>query len=153
MADDAHRSVTLTRTGPSTFEARNVRGGTMPVGSGGEDPDLFSPVELLLVGIAGCSGIDVDLLTSRLAEPESFEVSASGDKVRDGDGNHMGPITVTVSVTFPAGEAGDAARDRLPDAVAKSRDRLCTVSRTVQLPTTVTYELGAPAGPDVPAPA
>ncbi|MFK5635540.1 MULTISPECIES: OsmC family protein [unclassified Ornithinimicrobium] len=145
MSDDAHRSVTLTRTGSATFEARNVRGGTIPVGSGGEDPSAFTPVELLLVAIAGCSGIDVDLLTSRLAEPESFEISAGGDKVRDGDGNHLGPITVTVSVTFPDGQAGDAARDRLPDAVAKSRDRLCTVSRTVQLPTPVSYEVSGPA--------
>ena len=43
---------------------------------------------------------------------------------------------------FPQGEAGDRARDRLPDAVARSRDRLCTVSRTVQLPTPVRYEVG-----------
>jgi uncharacterized OsmC-like protein len=34
---------------------------------------------------------------------------------------------------FPEGEAGDAARAVLPDAIAKSRDRICTVSRTVAL--------------------
>ncbi|MFX0539531.1 OsmC family protein [Ornithinimicrobium sp. Y1847] len=140
MASDALRSVSLTRTGPTAFEARNARGGTLQMASG--ETDDFTPVELLLAGIAGCSGIDVDLLTSRLAEPTTFTVSASGDKVRDEDGNHMGPITVRFEVTFPDGSDGDRARDRLPDAVAKSRDRLCTVSRTVQLPTEVTYEIG-----------
>ena len=33
---------------------------------------------------------------------------------------------------FPEGEAGDRARERLPRAIEQSRDRLCTVSRTVQ---------------------
>lgn len=143
MADDPQRSVSLTRTGPAQFEARNVRGGTIPVGSGaGPAGDAFTPVELLLVGVAGCSGIDVDLLTSRKAEPTSFEISAAADKLRDEDGNHLGPVTVTVQVTFPEGSDGDAARERLPEAVAMSRDRLCTVSRTVALPTPVSFEIG-----------
>lgn len=135
------RSVTLTRTGPSTFEATNSRGGTLPVSGGGSGSSDFTPVELLLVGVAGCSGVDIDLLTTRLAEPETFRISASAEKIRDGDGNHLGPVTVTVEVVFPEGEPGDAARERLPDAVAKSRDRLCTVSRTVQLPTPVEFEI------------
>jgi uncharacterized OsmC-like protein len=142
MADDALRSVTLTRTGPSIFVARNERGGELTLGSPTDDSDHFSPVELLLAAVAGCSGIDVDMLTSRLAEPEAFEVSAAARKVRDEQGNHLGPVTVTVSVTFPQGEGGDAARERLPGAVDLSRDRLCTVSRTVLLPTPVSFTTG-----------
>ena len=137
---DALRSVSLTRTGPTTYEATNARGGVITFGAGGESTD-FSPVELLLAAVAGCSAVDIDLLTSRLAEPTSFTMSASGEKVRDEQGNHLGPVTVTVSVDFPDGEDGDRARDRLPEAVAMSRDRLCTVSRTVLLPTPVTYEI------------
>lgn len=139
MADDALRSVSLTRTGPGTFEARNARGGTLPMGTGGPDSTDFTPVEALLAAVAGCSAVDIDLLTSRLAEPDSFEMTCAAEKLRDEHGNHLGPVTVTVSVSFPAGEAGDAARERLPDAVAKSRDRLCTVSRTVALPTPVEF--------------
>lgn len=141
MADDSLRSVSIVRTGPTTFEATNARGGTLTFGSAGQDPAQFTPVELLLVAMAGCSGIDVDMLTSRLAEPTSFELTAAAEKVRDSDGNHLGPVTITVEVAFPEGEEGDAARARLPEAVAMSRDRLCTVSRTVLLPTPVTYEV------------
>ncbi|GAA1184345.1 OsmC family protein [Ornithinimicrobium humiphilum] len=141
MAGDATRSVSLTRTGAGTFLAENARGGTIPIGAGGSDAADFTPVELLLAAIAGCSAVDIDALTSRLAEPVTFSMSASGDKLSDEQGNHMGPITVTVSVTFPEGEGGDRARDRLPDVVTKSRDRLCTVSRTVQLPTEVHFEV------------
>ena len=108
-----------------------VRGGTMRIG-GGDSAD-FTPVELLLTAIAGCSAVDVDFITVKRAEPESFVVEASGDKVRDDDGNHMDGLQVRFSVTFPEGEAGDKAREMLPKAIAMSHDRLCTVSRTVVL--------------------
>ncbi len=112
----------------------------MDFGSGGDDQ--FTPVELLLAAIAGCTGIDVDILTSRRGEPTRFEVTAEGDKVRDDQGNHMGPIDITFHVDFAEGTEGDAARGVLPDAIRKSHERLCTVSRTVMLPTEVTSHEG-----------
>lgn len=136
---DSTRQVGLQRTGTSRYLATNARGGTLPIGDGSDG--TFTPVELLLAAIAGCSAIDVDMLTSRLSEPGSFTVTAQGDKVSDADGNHLADVAVRFSVTFPDGADGDRARDRLPDAVAKSRDRLCTVSRTVALPTPVTFEV------------
>lgn len=138
-AEEAHRSVSISRTSATKFTATNVRGGTIEFGMG-QDAD-FTPVELLLTAIAGCSAIDVDIFTSRRSEPEVFEVTAEGDKVRDEDGNHMGPIDVTFTVRFPEGEAGDAARKVYPETVALSHDRLCTVSRTVLLPTPVSMHV------------
>ena len=126
-----HRSVTMTRTEKGSYLVTNVRGGTMVVGGGGGSPD-FTPVELFLTSMAACSATDVDYITSRIAEPVEFEVTAEGEKLRDGVENHLGDIEVTFTVRFPAGEAGDQARARLPRAIDQSRDRLCTVSRTVQ---------------------
>ena len=60
-------------------------------------------------------------------------MTTSGDKVRDDDGNHLVNLSVTLDVRFPAGEEGDAARAVLPRSVDQTRDRLCTVGRTVQL--------------------
>lgn len=134
-----HRSVSITRTSAGHFTATNARGGTLDFGDASDD--LFSPVELLLTAIAGCSAIDVDIFTTRRAEPSAFDVVAEGDKLRDEQGNHMGPIDVTFTVRFPEGEAGDAARAELPDAVRRSHERLCTVSRTVLLPTEVTMHV------------
>lgn len=136
QASDQHRSVTITRTSAGKFRATNARGGTFDFGSGGDDQ--FTPVELLLTAIAGCTGIDVDIFTSRRSEPATFEVTAGGEKLRDEQGNHMGPIDINFHVTFPEGAEGDAAREVLPDAIRKSHERLCTVSRTVMLPTEVT---------------
>lgn len=123
-----HRSVSLERVSKGVFDVTNVRGGTIRIGGDGTD---FSPVELLLAAIAGCSAIDVDFITGKRAEPQAFTVTSEGEKVRDDNGNHMNGLTVRFSVTFPEGEAGDRAREMLPKAIAMSHDRLCTVSQTV----------------------
>src|SRR5262249_17590190 len=139
MAEDAARQVTLVRVGLGRYEVRNVRGGSITIGAGGDGE--FTPVELLLAAIGGCTAIDVDFLTARRAEPESFQVIVTGDKVRDeGGGNRMVNLAVRFAVGLPNGPAGDAAGAVLPVAVATSHDRLCTVSRTVEAGTPVSIE-------------
>lgn len=140
MAEQTHREVSLRRTSTTKYIATNVRGGELRISAGGENED-FTPVELLLTAIASCSGADVDVLTSRRAEPEAFDVEVTAEKVRTEAGNKLEDIEMVFRVRFPAGEAGDAARALLPDAVARSHDRLCTVSRTVELGTPVAVRI------------
>jgi len=135
MAADPHRTVTITRTSPGRYSAVNGRGGTLEFGTG--DVDDFTPVELFLAAVGGCTAVDVDIFTTRRAEPESFVVEVGGEKIRDEDGNRMEDLSVTFRLKFPQGQGGDAARAILPEAVQRSRDRLCTVSRTVELGTPV----------------
>ncbi len=113
----------------------NDRGGQITIGKG--EGNAFTPVDLLLAAIGGCTAIDVDILTSRRAEPEQFEVQVDAEKARDQAGNHLTDIVVTFRIRFPGGEPGEAARALLPDAVRKSHERLCTVSRTVELGTPI----------------
>jgi putative redox protein len=136
MATDvSHRSVTVERVAAGRFAAVNDRGGRLVFSTGsGED---FTPVDLFMAAIGGCTAIDVDILTSRREEPDSFEIVVDADKVRDDGGNHLVNIEVTYRITFPAGADGDKARAILPEVVRKSHDRLCTVSRTVELGTPV----------------
>ncbi len=133
MTDDIVRRVELERLGLGHYRATNVRGGTLTFGEGAE----FTAVELLLAALGGCGAADVDHITVKRAEPETFRVSATGDKIRDEQGNRLVSLAVTFDITFPDGEGGDEARQALPRAVAQSHDRLCTVSRTVQLGTPV----------------
>ncbi|MEW2382791.1 OsmC family protein [Micromonospora sp. NPDC047707] len=136
MSEDTFRSVEIERTSVGRYVARNVRGGSLPMGAG-EDAS-FTPVELLLAAIGGCTAIDVDHITSRRAEPTRFTVKVSGDKVRDETGgNRMRNLTVEFTVEFPMDEDGDKARAALPRSLQQSHDRLCTVSRTVELGTPV----------------
>jgi uncharacterized OsmC-like protein len=140
MTDETLRSIELTRIGPARFKATNDRGGETFMGVGGEDPD-FTPVELLLAAVAGCSALDVEALTHKRVSSTTFAVHAEGDKVRDADGNHLSGMRVSFDVVFPEGPEGDAARDRVRGAIEMSRDRLCTVSRTVQLGADVAYDV------------
>jgi putative redox protein len=135
MASDPHRNVTITRSSAGRYTAVNGRGGTLEFGTG--DVDDFTPVELLLAAIGGCTAVDVDIFTTRRAEPESFVVEVGGNKVRDEDGNRMEELSVTFRLKVPEGEGGNAARALVPEAVKRSHDRLCTVSRTLELGTPV----------------
>jgi putative redox protein len=126
MADGSvHRTVTVERISPGAFTVTNARGGQIRFGSGsGAD---FTPTELLLAAIGGCTAIDVDILTSRRAEPDSLQLRVDADKVRGADGNRLTDIQVTFQIAFPAGGDGDHARAILPDAV-KSRMTGCARS-------------------------
>jgi uncharacterized OsmC-like protein len=135
MSEGSLRAVTVERTAAGSFTATNARGGTVDFGTG--EGTGFTPVELLLAALGGCTAVDVDVATSRHTEPDGFTVTVSGDKVSDELGNRMTGLEVRFSVTFPAGASGDRARAILPRAVAVSHDRLCTVSRTVEIGTPV----------------
>jgi putative redox protein len=133
--ESTHRTLTVERVSAGRFAAVNSRGGRIEFGMG--DSEEFTPTELLLIAIGGCTAIDIDILTSRRSEPEQFEIAVDADKVRDEGGNRLTNVEITYRITFPAGEGGDKARGILPDAVRQSHDRLCTVGRTVELPTPI----------------
>ena len=134
---DDLRSVALTRVAKGRYRATNKHGTVLPIGSG-RDED-FTPVELLLTAIAACSATDVDLITTKRTEPDTFDLRSEGRKVRDEQGNHLVDLRVTFEVRYPEGEDGDRAREMLPRAITQTCDRLCTVGRTVALGETIDY--------------
>lgn len=135
----AHRSVTVRRVASGHFAVRNDHGGEINFGTG-DGPD-FTPTELLLAAIGGCTSIDIDILTSRRSEPDSFEVTVDAEKIKDEAGNRLADIVVTFRLTFPATAEGDEARAVLPEAVRRSHDRICTVGRTVELGTPISTRI------------
>jgi putative redox protein len=141
--DPTLRSVDLVRIGEGRYKAINRRGGVVPIGSG-DDPD-FSPVELLLAAVAGCSALDVEHVTGKRAPTTGLGVRVEGHKVRDEQGNRLVDLRVSFDITFPEGDGGDRAREVLPRTLAQVRDRLCTVSRTIQVGATIAYDGADPA--------
>lgn len=132
-------TVTVNRISLGHYTATNQAGAQLTFGEG---EDEFSPVELLLVALAGCTGMDVDYLTSRRAEPEAFEIAVNAEKVKDVvDGNVLADLTVTFRLRFPEGPDGDRARIALPAAVQRSHARLCTVGRTIERPTVIETQI------------
>lgn len=139
MTEDTHREITLSRLRKARFVARNDRGGELEFGEG--DDEAFTPVELLLAAISGCNAIDVDYITAKRTEADQFEMSVSARKIRDEHGNRLVDIRLRFEVEFPDTDGGAAAREVLPSAVRRSRDRLCTVGRTVVVGTPITVEV------------
>ncbi|HEX6759812.1 MAG TPA: OsmC family protein [Propionibacteriaceae bacterium] len=132
-------TVNLSRLSQHHFEATNSRGGTLSFGK--KKAGEFTPVELLLVAIAGCTAMDVDAITVKRSEPLRFEVSCSGHSTKSEHGNHVTDIVVDFDVEFPDSDGGREARGVLEIAIRKSHDRLCTVTRTVELETPVDSRL------------
>lgn len=132
-------TVNLSRLSQHHFEATNSRGGTLSFGK--KKAGEFTPVELLLVAIAGCTAMDVDAITVKRSEPLRFEVSCSGHSTKSEHGNHVTDIAVDFDVEFPDSDGGREASGVLEIAIRKSHDRLCTVTRTVELETPVDSRL------------
>src|SRR5258708_37627379 len=94
--DSAHRGVRLERIENSKYVATNDRGGQIRIGKG-EGTD-FTPVDLLLTAIGGCTAVAVDILTSRRAEPEKFEIVVDTDKDRSEASNRLTDIIATLRI-------------------------------------------------------
>lgn len=139
MTDQTRRQVSLDRIDEGVYLARNARGGELRFGS--KAGDAFTPVELLLAAIAGCTAVDIDVVTGRRAAADRFTAEVEAEYVRDAAGNVLRDIHLTFHVEFPEGEAGDAARAILPRALQTSHDRTCTVSRTIEAGTPVAVHL------------
>ncbi|MDR1712394.1 MAG: OsmC family protein [Propionibacteriaceae bacterium] len=123
-------AIGLSRRKLGEYRVLNSRGGVISIGDGkGED---FTPVELLLAALAGCSAVDVDVAVSRHERPRHFQVSASGVKQRDASGNKLVNLQVRFAVEFDDDDEGRAAAAILPRAVEQSHAKLCTVSRTIE---------------------
>jgi putative redox protein len=136
MADQNQRKVTLERLDEGVYLARNARGHELRFGSKADD--AFTPVELLLAAIAGCTAVDVDVVTGRRSKADEFGATIEAHYVRDETGNRLDDIRLSFQVTFPEGEAGDAAREVLPRVLKQAHDRTCTVSRTIEAGTPIT---------------
>lgn len=71
----------------TSFEGSASRALTVPLGSSsasGGDDDGFSPMELILIGLAGCTGMDViSILEKKRQEVTGFEVRVEAERAQE----------------------------------------------------------------------
>ncbi|MGP4015624.1 OsmC family protein [Saccharopolyspora sp. 5N708] len=129
--------VEVTRTGQHTFTATNPRGGQVTIGRDGA-PEAFTPGELLLAAIAGCSAVTSEnLLVRRLGEDAKITVHA--DRTKTPEDKHK---FASVQIDFDVDLSGIDDADKLVEAVRRAIEKYCTVSRSVEEGTPI--ELSVP---------
>lgn len=86
-----------------------------------------SPMQLLLLSLAGCMGIDVRLILEKSRVPvDALEVSVSGERA-DAEPRRYTSIRLVYRVAGPE----EAHTPKLERAVALSRDKYCSVLHTL----------------------
>lgn len=92
---------------------------------GGEDSGM-RPKELILMGLAGCTGMDViSVLTKKRQPVEKFEIMVTGH-VRDESPKYYDHVVVEYVVT------GDVERAALDRAIELSITKYCAVYATMK---------------------
>ncbi|MGC6423292.1 MAG: OsmC family protein [Flavobacteriaceae bacterium] len=96
----------------------------------------ISPMELLLMGLAGCSSIDVvAILNKQKINPTSLKMEVSGARPEGAVPALFNAITVKVLLE------GDFAPEKALRAVALSFDKYCSVSKTLEHTAKIDYEV------------
>lgn len=136
MTEKNQYAVDVVRVAPTHYRATNAAGASIEFGKG---EGLLNPVELLLAAVAGCSSIDVDVVTSRRAEPDAFLVHAEGSSVEEDGASRLSDVHLNFHISFSESKEGQTAQSMVERLVQLSHDKNCTVSRTVELPTNVEF--------------
>ena len=93
---------------------------------GGSDTGI-RPSELLLVGIAGCSGMDViSILRKKKQEVTGFEIRVDGDKA-DSHPKKFTDITLKFII-----KGKNMSEEAVKRAVGLSMDKYCSVKATLE---------------------
>ena len=93
------------------------------------------PKGLLLTALAGCTGMDVISILSKMRlEPRSFTVLATGDVAAD----HPKVFT-RIRLSYRL--AGDLPRDKVEKAINLSQDRYCPVSAMLKQVVPIEWDL------------
>ena len=94
------------------------------IGMGGNDP---SPSEMLLMGAAGCMGMDIiSVLQKKRQDVTSIEVQVTGHQPDD----YPKPFQIVELAFIVKGNNVDAKA--VERAIALSRDKYCVVGQTLQ---------------------
>lgn len=81
--DNPWKEIEATWQGEGVFLGTNPRGGSVQMGNREGSPGI-SPMELLLVGVAGCTGVDVASILTKKRQPlQDLKVRVRGKMVDD----------------------------------------------------------------------
>ena len=121
------------------FELKNERGHVTHIDSkaaaGGHDL-APSPMEYVLMGVAGCSSIDIiSILKKQRQEITDYKVEVNGIREKIEDATPFKTIEVTVFLE------GDVQPEKAKRAAQLSFEKYCSVSKTLEPTATIEYKV------------
>jgi putative redox protein len=134
---DQWREIEAEWQGGSTFIGRNPTGGTVQMGKLNDRPGV-SPMELILVSMAGCTGVDIADILEKKRQP----VKALKVKVRGLRREEYPRIFTEIEVTYLV--YGDGIDPQaVESAIRLSEEKYCSVSAMLRSAAAIrsTYQL------------
>src|SRR5712691_4801153 len=94
-----------------------------------------SPMELVLIGLCGCTGYDVASILQKKREPfTSLEVRAEAERAPE-------PPTVYTEIKLIYRVGGKVSRKAVEDAVRLSEEKYCSVAAMLNKTAKISYEI------------
>jgi putative redox protein len=94
-----------------------------------------SPMELVLIGLCGCTGYDVVSILQKKREPlASLEVSAEAERATN-------PPKVYTQIKLLYRVGGKVSRKAVEDAVRLSKEKYCSVSAMLEKTAKITTQI------------
>lgn len=121
------------------FEGKNESGNVLNMDAnpsiGGEGKGV-RPMEMLLMALGGCSGIDVvSILRKQKQEVRSFSISVDGER----EAGKEPSLFRIIHVVFTLG--GELDPVKVKRAVELSMEKYCSVGKTLEATAKITYEI------------
>lgn len=112
------------------FEAKDANGHTVRMDTSPETGGTnfgVRPMQMLLMGLAGCSGIDVvSILKKQRQDLQDIKTYIEGERQKDVEPSLWETITVVFELT------GNIDKDKAERACALSMDKYCSVAETLR---------------------
>lgn len=127
----------IRKSGKFNFEAENESGFTVELDAkeaiGGEGKG-FRPMEMLLVGLGGCSGIDmVNVLTKQKEPLNDIKIAITATRKDE----EMPPIFDVINIHFDL--YGDLSTAKVERALSMTFDKYCSVSNILGRSATINF--------------
>lgn len=140
---DTWREVSATWNGELNFTGESDKGGTVQMGT---EDEQIGPMQLLLTGLAGCTGIDIiSILKKKRVTPTDFKI-----KVRGKRADKFPMVYTDIEVEYLLWGDNLKVRD-VEQAIKLSEQKYCSVSIMLGKTSEIrsTYKILKPGEPEV----
>jgi len=114
---------------------RGIASSGHPIEVDGDSKTGNSPMELVLIGLCGCTGYDVASILRKKREPfTSLEVRAEAEKATS-------PPAVYTEIRLVYRVGGNVSHKAVEDAVQLSEDKYCSVAAMLSKTAKISYKI------------